>query len=81
MSPTRELINAGALMRAVFLVRKNWSDKRIVARLKDVWPGYSNQTYMEVITLALLGVRFTDAIDWSNPDAVVDWPNAPRLPD
>lgn len=80
MSTTRSLALSGALIRAVTLIRRQWTDQRIFLRLQEVFPGYSNQDYLTVIALAHAGIAAANAINWNDPLTKIDVSILPKIP-
>lgn len=76
----REACFSGALLRAVILVRRGWSDQEIMDRIAEDYYAVSARQRQLVVNLARRGVAYCDQQQWNNPAWVVDLSQAPLLP-
>jgi hypothetical protein len=68
------------LSRAVGLVALGQSDHYISEVLQRRWSQATAQQVQDILALAKAGVAFTQSIDWTDPDFVIDLMKAPQLP-
>ena len=76
----REAALSGALLRACWLVRIGWDDRRIRDRLADDYYQISERQRQLMVDLARQAISFCLSIDWQDESFVVDLSKAPRLP-
>ena len=76
----RELMMQGALLRAVAMLRRGYSQGKVYERILEVWPAATGDQAWRVIALAQRGIDYADRINWSALGQTVDLTGAPQLP-
>lgn len=76
----REACMSGALLRAVILVRRGWSDAEIVDRIAEDYYVLSERQRRLMVDLARQGVAYCERQRWQDDSWQVNLSQAPQLP-
>jgi len=81
MISTRSICNIGALLHAVRLIKRGWSDLDVIDQLYDKYACGTRDQYVQVVALAHRGIAAGEYFGRLKPDDALDPSLVPPLPE